>query len=424
MRNAGLSTLMRFAEHDRGRDSLSSDQATWRCPPRPAHRSCSERGRAARRAVLASRAGACRRSMLRRKRSRPLSNLPSRHCQPAILRERTRAASMSAMRSLADPLHVRERRGRGVEIAQRAVQICELTQQCVLAGVIQPGVSPQVRPLARCQRLLRAGSRKLLCDRHAGGSAGHGRFADHTRIKPARRSLQQREVDKKARSANKRKAPTTGARADPRILPNFSGGSAMWIRKIERDLKKGVDSPLPTQVVSNEEFMPRPQTERQKQVEAPDRRDGRSARQEARHGPPRLHGAPPWASPPASSPPTRSTARLLGRRRGRDLRAGRDRREVVRRANTSSSTCRRTSPTASRSTSATCEFVKNMGFNLKNDAEAYSFKNFVKEMFFDCETSMVVISGVPGREIQRDGRRQSARRRERARRCGASCRAG
>ena len=38
--------------------------------------------------------------------------------------------------------------------------------------------------------------------------------------------------------------------------------------KIERDLKKGVDSPVPTQVVSNEEFIPRPQTEQQKQVEA------------------------------------------------------------------------------------------------------------------------------------------------------------
>ena len=48
------------------------------------------------------------------------------------------------------------------------------------------------------------------------------------------------------------------------------------------------------------------------------------------------------------------------------------------------------------------EFVKNMGFNLKNDVESYSFNNFVKEMFFDSETSVVVISGVPGKENQRD----------------------
>ena len=60
------------------------------------------------------------------------------------------------------------------------------------------------------------------------------------------------------------------------------------------------------------------------------------------------------------------------------------------------------------------EFVKNMGFKLKDDVEAYSFQNFVKEMFFDSETNMVVISGVPGKENQRApdgkvlGRRGSA----------------
>ena len=41
----------------------------------------------------------------------------------------------------------------------------------------------------------------------------------------------------------------------------------MWIPKGLRDLKKGVDSPMPTQVVSNEEFIPRRQTAQQKQVE-------------------------------------------------------------------------------------------------------------------------------------------------------------
>ena len=43
-----------------------------------------------------------------------------------------------------------------------------------------------------------------------------------------------------------------------------------------------------------------------------------------------------------------------------------------------------------------------MGFNLKADAEAYSFHNFIKEIFFDSETSVAVISGVPSREKQRD----------------------
>ena len=42
----------------------------------------------------------------------------------------------------------------------------------------------------------------------------------------------------------------------------------MWIPKWVRDRKKGVDSPVPTQVVSNEEFIPRPQNSKQKEVEA------------------------------------------------------------------------------------------------------------------------------------------------------------
>jgi len=48
------------------------------------------------------------------------------------------------------------------------------------------------------------------------------------------------------------------------------------------------------------------------------------------------------------------------------------------------------------------EFIRNMGFSLKNDAEAYGFKTFVKEIFFDSETDMIVLSGVPGRERQKD----------------------
>jgi len=41
----------------------------------------------------------------------------------------------------------------------------------------------------------------------------------------------------------------------------------MWIRKGDRDHRKNVDSPMPTQVVSNEEFIPRPQNQRQAKVE-------------------------------------------------------------------------------------------------------------------------------------------------------------
>jgi uncharacterized protein len=175
----------------------------------------------------------------------------------------------------------------------------------------------------------------------------------------------------------------------------------MWIPKGLRDLKKGVDSPMPTQVVSNEEILPRRQSEPQKQVEY-------------------LIGQ-------------------MGDERAKKL-------GVSRRTFMASSmglaTCFLASnkvygkvwevdeaeswePAAydekwpkneyfiidvqSHFTNGlaiggfrTMEFVKNMGFDLKNDAEAYGFKNFVKEMFFDSETSMVVISGVPSKEQLRD----------------------
>lgn len=41
----------------------------------------------------------------------------------------------------------------------------------------------------------------------------------------------------------------------------------MWVRKWERDQALGVDSPIPTQALSNEEFIPRPQNKQQRQWE-------------------------------------------------------------------------------------------------------------------------------------------------------------
>jgi predicted TIM-barrel fold metal-dependent hydrolase len=175
----------------------------------------------------------------------------------------------------------------------------------------------------------------------------------------------------------------------------------MWIRKAVRDMKKGVDSPMPTQVVSNEEFEPRPQTLKQKHVE-------------------HLIGE-------------------LSEVRARKL--GMERRDFMR-TSMGLATCFLASNLAygknywdvdeaetwepaaydekwpkseyfvidvqAHFTNGAAlgfrnaEFVKNMGFQLKNDSEAYSFKTFVKEMFFDSETSMVVISGVPSKEELRD----------------------
>ncbi len=173
----------------------------------------------------------------------------------------------------------------------------------------------------------------------------------------------------------------------------------MWIPKWQRDRKKGIDSPLPTQVVSNEEFIPRPQNTKQKQVE--------------------------------------HLISVLGEEKAKKL--GMGRREFM-----ASSMGIATAFMASNMVYGkfwdveeietlepaahdekwpkgeyfvidvqshftngfalgfrNMEFVKNMGFKLKNDPDAYSFPNFVKEMFFDSETSMLVISGVPGKEMNR-----------------------
>ncbi|MEK6407330.1 MAG: amidohydrolase family protein [Acidobacteriota bacterium] len=183
----------------------------------------------------------------------------------------------------------------------------------------------------------------------------------------------------------------------------------MWIPKYKRDELKGVDSPIPTQVVSNEEILPRPQSKKQQQVE---------------------HLIGKWGA---------ENAKRLGMNRRDFMRSSMgfatavlamnavhgdywevDAAEAFEPAATSEKwpkgdyfildvqthftnsydlgVERRAGPGGGF---RQYEFLKNMGFNLKGDAEAYSFHNFVKEIFFDSETSMIVISGVPTKEKQR-----------------------
>ena len=175
----------------------------------------------------------------------------------------------------------------------------------------------------------------------------------------------------------------------------------MWIRKALRDLKKGVDSPMPTQVVSNEEFTPRPQNDAQKRVE---------------------HLIGELAE---------TRARKLGIKRRDFMRTSMGLATCFLASNKVYGNCWEVDEEETWEAAAseekwpkseyfiidvqshftngvaipgfrTMEFVKNMGFNLKEDVASYSFKNFVKEIFFDSDTSMVVISGVPGKEINRD----------------------
>ncbi len=175
----------------------------------------------------------------------------------------------------------------------------------------------------------------------------------------------------------------------------------MWVHKYERDQKKGVDSPFPTQAVSNEEFIPRPQSKQQAQVEhligqlseVNAKRVGLDRRAFMRTSmgmatafmASNMVFGPHWDVDAAETVDPAATAEKFPKgeyfiidaqahfTNGVAMPGFRDN-----------------------------EFVKNMGFQLKADAQAYSFQNFVKEMFFDSETSMVIISGVPGKEKQTD----------------------
>lgn len=174
----------------------------------------------------------------------------------------------------------------------------------------------------------------------------------------------------------------------------------MWIRKGQRDLQKGVDSPMPTQLVSNEEFIPRKQTREQKHVEY---LIGEiSARNSKRLGMDRRAFM--------SSSMGLATCFLASNKVfGANF-------DVDEAETTEAAASAEKWPKGeyfvmdvqSHFTNGFAlrfrenEFVKNMGFNLKDDVASYGFKNFVKEMFFDSETDMVVISGVPGREQQKD----------------------
>ncbi len=175
----------------------------------------------------------------------------------------------------------------------------------------------------------------------------------------------------------------------------------MWIRKFQRDRQKGVDSPMPTQIVSNEEFTPRPQSDAQKQVE-------------------HLIGEL-----------STERAKRLGMQRRDFMRTSMGMATCFLASNKVFGNNWDVSEAETWEAAAidekfpkgeyfvidvqahftnglpisgfrTMEFVKNMGFNLKDDADSYGFRNFVKEMFFDSETSMVVISGVPSKENLRD----------------------
>ncbi len=174
----------------------------------------------------------------------------------------------------------------------------------------------------------------------------------------------------------------------------------MWIPKWQRDRKLGFESPIPTQPVSNEEFVPRPQNKQQQEWEfridqmatQKSKALGLSKREflktsmgmaTAFYAANQVYG-PHWDVAEAETLESAATEEKFPKGEYFIF-------DVQTHFTDGFALGFRTA-----------EFVKNMGFNLSNDPDEYSFPNFVKELFFDSETSLVVISGVPGREINKD----------------------
>ena len=168
----------------------------------------------------------------------------------------------------------------------------------------------------------------------------------------------------------------------------------MWIRKFQRDRKKGVDSAMPTQVLSNEEFIPRPQSRKQKEVEF---YIGQMAEEKSRKlG---MDRRTFMASAMGMATCFLASNKVWGKIW-----------DVTEAETFDPAAYQEKLPKGeffvldvqTHFTNGIAlnfrsnEFVKNMGFNLKDDVESYSFSQFLKEIFFDSETEMIVISGVPG----------------------------
>jgi len=173
----------------------------------------------------------------------------------------------------------------------------------------------------------------------------------------------------------------------------------MWVPKWQRDQQRGVDSPIPTQPVSNEEFIPRPQNQQQKQWE--ELIGEMAAKNSQKLGMERRDFM-------------RSSMGLATAFLASNMIYGEhwdvDAAETLEPAATEEKFPKGEYFIIDVQTHFTdgvalgfrnMEFVKNMGFDLKDSPDAYSFTNFVKEIFFDSEVSMAVISGVPGKETNR-----------------------
>ncbi len=170
----------------------------------------------------------------------------------------------------------------------------------------------------------------------------------------------------------------------------------MWIPKYLKDRRRGIDLPIPTQAISNEEFYPPAQTDDQKRVEyliheIADKRAkrlGLSRRQFLRTScgmatafmaMNQVFGNFFEVAEAETWEPAAYDERWPKNQFIMDVQTHhvRDGIKIGFRG---------------------FEFLKDLGVKLTDDAESYNYKTFVKEIFLDSDTVMCVISGVPGKE--------------------------
>ena len=194
----------------------------------------------------------------------------------------------------------------------------------------------------------------------------------------------------------------------------------MWVPKFIRDQSKGIDTPMPSQVISNEEITPPPISKEQSQVEhltmkwgeenakkiGMDRRDfmrtsmGMATMAMASNA---VWG-PHWEvdAQEAFDPAVTEEKYPKGEYFIVDVQAhftNAYERAIARGQITEENPRGQERATGFRKR----QFLADMGIDLKNDPYASSFQNWIKEMYFDSETNMTVISGTPQREFpQRD----------------------
>jgi predicted TIM-barrel fold metal-dependent hydrolase len=174
----------------------------------------------------------------------------------------------------------------------------------------------------------------------------------------------------------------------------------MWIRKGQRDHNKGVDSPMPTQVVSNEEFIPRRQTPEQKHVEhlIGEMADEKSKKLGISR---RAFMASSMGLATCFLASNKVWGKVFDVDEAETMEpAAYDEKWPKSEYFIIDVQTHFTNGMALRFRGD--EFMKNMGFNLKDDVESYSFNTFVKELFFDSDTNVVVISGVPPFQPERN----------------------